>query len=321
MKRTLTILFLVLPGLLLAQLNAFNQYNAALGAINPAYIAHIDRDQAALSGRSQWPDHRLGSLSAAFNINRHFPKLNSGFGLSSYHSKNNSGLGRTSSVGLQYGYRLMFLDDHYICFGGGLGLGSTQTDINNYDLRYSAKANTIQQPSLVLKTNSINGSFGIIFTEMFSRYYGGFSFRNVQLYSFGNDLNGILKQGRTFSMHGMYRMPIDRRSFLLFFLSYERTGSTQCITEQGTQVLQAKHSLIFSQANVYVHKVGVFGIGYKYYAGNYGSLNCRLGISPFKEKKVHIGYSFDVKPYISGDRIQANCSHELYIKTNIEHKY
>lgn len=236
-----------------AQISTFNQYNNSFALINPAFIADVDKNQVSLISRSQWPDNYLGGKSGQFSLNRFFSKINSSIGFSSNYGVNNTKFYESFSNGIQYGYRVLFLEKYFICLGSGISYEKIMIDVNNYHPYYFPKIQFTPKFSSVQSVNKIKGNIGIVFNtaDQINKQYVGLSIKNISLDFI--DYNSQIDQAYTFSIQGMKSFVVSRNSVLLNFINFERIGRLS----YERLDLQKAYSYIFVQSNYFFNRAGI----------------------------------------------------------------
>lgn len=298
-----------------AQVSTFNQYNGALPGINPAYISGADKDHAGIIFRNQWPGYRLGSRMIQVDANVFIPRFSSGVGLMMNDQEYIQGGYSSRTYSFQYAYRVIMLDDYFLCLGAGLNYTDSKFDLNNFHYLFSPKTNYPILPSVDVNSIVLTGSFGLIFMKTDSDFYGGISIRDYGIKEFDvmPDAPSINKNP-TISFQAMKRLALSRKEMFFLFASYEKTGAINGWQWTGEQVIQPSMSYLHFQVN-YLHNRKYFiGLGYKAFFKNYGTINYRFSVMPGKKRLNAIGYSYDIKPFIQNDKIQSYSSHEIYYK-------
>ncbi len=291
---------------------SFNQYNGCLAALNPAYIANIDRDQASYISRYQWPSYQDGSEMQQFGINKFIYSINSGFGLIGEKISYRNKAYESKNLGLQYGYRIIFLDDFVFGFGASFSLENTTTDINNFRYRYEPKVSFTEKEVVTHSGNYGKMTAGIIFQEKSNKYCFGLSLKNKEIYSRNDESMGRLYRSPTLIIHASKRFDFDY-DYLFLSVNYERAGKYY-FKNGADSLLQNSYNYFLFQTNLIIFKKINLGLGYKIFEGNYGSPHFRIGYSPHVNRVITFGYSYDVLPYIQNDKIHGNSSHEFYLK-------
>ena len=316
MRHFLILIVLFFNSVLHAQVSSFNQLGS-LPSTNPAFIANLGKDQLALITRNQWPGNKLGSLTNELTYNKFFERINSSFGIISNYNLNHQGLYNSLSEGIQYGYRVFFMERAYLCAGVGITHQRTELDLNNFHYLYEPKRNYLALPEKNIKNESMNTSYGIFLHDWSENQYIGFSVKDQPLTQLKNSGTGNLRTDASFSLQAMKGIPITRTTLLITLLELERSGkTTYTIQDTGTTVLQPASYYFSLQENIYLNKTFMLGFGYKYFSKNYGCFNTRLNFFSLGGLPLLLGFSFDTKPYIQYDKIKFNCSYEFYIKYN-----
>lgn len=300
-----------------AQVSSFNQYNASLSSLDPAYIANINKDQVSLISRNEWPGYKLGSVSSEFAINKFAERLNSSFGIVTHYAFGTQGSSSRFSQQVQYAYRLLFLDDKYLNFGIGMTHEQTAIDVNNFYYKFEPKRDYPASPENIIQSEKINLSAGFIYQSTDPQRYIGFSIRDRTLTDLAATGSRTLHSSPTYSLHSMTMLPFDRETQIIFSLFAEHTGKLSFdIQDTGRTVLHPAYNYFMGQINFYRHKAGIIGLGYKYFSQNYGAFTFRIACFPTFGIPLFIGYGFDTKPYIQYDKIHFYSSHEFYLKFN-----
>ncbi len=273
----------------------------------------MEKDNAAIISRLQWPNDPLGSFTSAFSLNGFNDKINSSFGLSGSYELNLADRGRRYEGGLHYGYRVLVLESGYLCLGLSANYSDLICDVDAFTTSFDPKANDLPVLPDNKKGSSLSASGGILFHTMENRYIG-FSMRDIELYKISADTGGEFRRGRTFSFQARTQWNISRQAAVLPYFMYEHYGQLSFDHNSGaSQVVIKPYSLYFLQLNLYQHKTIVIGVGYKFYPRNYGSTNYRIAFFPGSERAM-LGYSFDTKPFIQNDKIHWISSHEISFK-------
>jgi hypothetical protein len=300
------------------QITSFNQYNACSGDINPAYLACISSGQASLLARDQAPGYRFGLVCGEANVNDLFRTINSSIGLSALYVNNPQGGFNNTSYGFQYAYRVIFLETYYLCLGASINLNTTEIDVNNYHYLYEPKASYNDLTPNTLNNQAVQGSFGLVLVRPYQVEYEymGLSIRNVALSDVSSTHGFSLQQGKTFSIQALRRVDLTRYSLLLPFVCYEYTGGTTYGTNDSAKTtLQKAYSYLLVEGNIFSNKHYLFGLGYKFFSGNYSTLVYRVA---YFTGKYTFGYSFDTNPFIQNDVIKFCPSNEFYIQVKFK---
>ena len=313
--RTIIFISLVLFTLrLTAQVSTFNQLGS-LPSTNPAFIANLGKDQLALISRNQWPGNKIGSFTSELSYNKFFENINSSFGILANYSFDHQGSLSSLSQSLQYGYRVLFLDRFYLCTGLGLNHKTTELDLNNFQYLYEPKRTYLILPEKMITSESSSASAGIFLHDWMENQYLGFSIKDQPVMQLKNSGSGQLQISPSFSIQGMKGIPWTREVLLISLFEIERTGKmVYTIPDTGTTVLHPSYYYFSFQENVYINRLFMFGIGYKYFTKNYGCFNARLNFFKLGDLPLLIGFSVDTKPYIQNDRIKTNSGYEFYLK-------
>jgi len=307
-----------------AQSITYNQYNAVLAEINPAYIVQLERDYVSTIGRVQWPAYQYGATMASFAFNKSFN--HSSLGLTAHQLKYNHNSFQRQRLGLQYAYSVVFLDDFFLDFGLNLSLQQQQIFTGFYDdFAPKREVNTFQAEKSKAKT--IGSDFGFILHpfDRVTKWYAGFAVRNIFLKKLPGDYS--LEQGPIYSAHTMNSMPLTRRINLYGYLQVEYHGKIK----NNDQTMAKPFTLLMLQGNIAIREQFSFGAGYKYFTGRYGSMNYRINYTTNRFKKtaknstapyhrLTIGLSYDVKPYIQNDQVRAFSAYEIFLKYRINYK-
>lgn len=318
MYRFFAAILCLAPFFLKAQVASYNQYSAALAGINPAYIACVDRDQLSMIFRDQWPGYKQQSLLGEFSVNRFSTRFSSSIGLFGSYKNFNQESSDIKNAGLQYGYRVYFLNSVFLNFGLGVTASEMNVDINNVHYKYDPKASYTYVPGPMIQNRALRLSYGLIIQEESNGFYGGISVRDHAVYTMLDGIDAItVEQNPTLSLQGMYRVPITRKALFFAFGSYEKTGKLTTTNLGKETILQPSFHYMFLQGNFYHSEIGSFGIGYKAYFGNYGSTHLRYSLVLGPGGFFTLGYSHDAKPYIQYDRIRLKTSHEVSIKIKL----
>jgi type IX secretion system PorP/SprF family membrane protein len=296
-----------------AQLTSYNQYNGALAQINPALIAHVDRNQLSVIGRSQWPGLHNGMVTSTLTFNNFFQHINTGIGLIAQYNYGTQNNNFSKTAGLQYAYRILFLEQYYLC--AGLSATYTQSQVNMNDLHpgFEPKALYPPLPPHTISSETTQLGYGVAVYNSDTRNYAGFSVRDQPVNVLQAPTCRIYNRP-TYSLHGMHQLPVTRESMLMLFGEISRNGSLVYLGESGKQTLASPYMYFFLQGNFYHRDWGVLGVGYKYFSGHYGMFNFRVCPFAGKLKAFTIGYSYDTKPYIQYDKIHFVSSHEVWLK-------
>lgn len=272
-------------------------------------------------GRWQWPGYAQSATMGSFAFSKSIDRIYSGIGLTVNELRyNNNGLHK-QNIGLQYGYRVVVLDNYLLSIGAGLYLQQDKIEMPVFDDGFSPKKISNAHLLTVNEGKNLYASYGLI-VQPFSAttWYAGFSVRNQLIQSLKDQNN--LKRGPAFSVQLMKALPMTRRSSTFLFLSYEYNTPLQ----NDTQNIRPSFSMLMAQVNfLYDDKYSV-GLGYKSFMGNYGLLHYRLGYTTGHNSRHHhgasrhrvtIGLSYDIKPYIQHDHIHSFSSYEMFIKYKI----
>jgi hypothetical protein len=327
LRIVISILFTLLATFNHAQVSSFNQYNGASSSLNPAYIANIDKDQVTFISRLQWPGTRADIMMNNFSFNKSIPSINSSFGWATEYDINHEGTCNSMLSGIQYGYHVLFLDNYYLCPGIAINYENTIIDVNNFIYHYNPKDNYIQLPPGNIKSQSLKANFGLIFEAPASGWYIGLSIKNTQLMEMDGtqtvNINSLPKGTKTLQENPTYSLqafdkilPLSRNSVLLLFANYEYVGKINYRVADSVNIkmVQPSYSYFMLQSDVYILRLGIFGLGYKYFSNNYGNIFGRIAFFFGTHDQYMIGYSFDTLPYISDDKIKTYSSNELYLK-------
>lgn len=273
-----------------------------------------DKDHIGMIFRNQWPGHRLGSVHWQVDANTYLPRLSSGIGLLYSHAGNIQGGFSETVYSLQLSYRVIMFDDHFLCLSGSLNYQKTEADINNFHYQFDTRSDYTILPEVIAGKTSLTGSFGILFQETTNKFYGGISLRDVNFTDLSYEADNYILKAPVLSVQGMGRIPLSRSKTLFLFGCFEQSGKISYSAATGPLQLKPVTASLFFQTNIFIDRKHTLGIGYKYFFGNYGSLNYRYGYMFGKHKKIGVGYSYDVKPYIQFDKLHFWSSHELYCK-------
>jgi hypothetical protein len=298
---------------------SFNQYNGALGQINPALLVHVDRDQFSVLGRNQWPGLKNGMAGSVYAFNKFFARINSSIGVYGKYAYGTQSAHQFRSEGIQYSWRIMLLERYFICTGIGVEHSTSTIDLNDIHPLFEPKAIYPVLPQRLVNSETFSTSYGLAFYDLDMRNYVGFSIRQQPLKLLNEKSSAFAEDLPSFSLHGLYHKPITREATLMLFAEIARTGGTQYVAEGGAAATLIPSSMYyFIQANIFKRNAGVIGFGYKYFSKNYGCLNFR--VIPWANLTFALGYSFDAKPYIQYDKIHFIASHELLLKIRFPSK-
>jgi type IX secretion system PorP/SprF family membrane protein len=305
-----------------AQVATFTQYNGALASINPAYISASDRNQFSTICRQQWPGNKLQCTMGQFSINGFSKRMNSGFGISSSYTSFNQQHSAISTASFLYSYRVLFMNNLFIHAGFGASLRNMNMDITNFYFLYDPKRNYVNAPVTLIQTNAITLSGGLIVQERYGKYYAGMSLRDREIHTFVKGYDAmILKKNPTFSVQGMYNHILTRKLNLVLTGFYEILGQVKTINNGTETILQPTTHVAALQANTYNPDIGIIGVSYKYFFGNYGSIGFRYARLFGKEKRLTIGYCYEPQMYIQYDKIRFAHSNEIYLKFKLTNLY
>ncbi|MCC7303209.1 MAG: type IX secretion system membrane protein PorP/SprF [Bacteroidia bacterium] len=304
MRQTVLLLLVAVFLRLHSQPAYFNQYNGVMGTLNPALIIGPDRGQFSLIARSQWRNHPMHANLGSLSVNLYSSRINQALGFFAEY-KDGFDTQNTASTGLRWAYRVVFLDKMYLCAGAGLKY--TKLDLAYPYPTFTASPEFAPWP-YPLHRQYLSSDFGITLYGQAGKY-AGFSLRDIHWKVLDSDTLTELSPGKTWSVHGLYHFAVTRASQVLLFASFDR----------GFEIREsnATYSLVQFQANYYIHKKIVAGLGYKRVGPYYGHMTWRAGFFLFGEQAL-ISYSYDMKPYILNNKIHWNPSHELLLKIRLQ---
>jgi type IX secretion system PorP/SprF family membrane protein len=308
-----------------AQSISYNQYNAVLSAVNPAYIANLEKDYVSLIGRNQWPGYAQSATMSTFAFNKSFSRINSSFGLVADGMQYNHGSYSRKSLGLQYAYKVMFLEEYLLDFGASVQYRQEDVVLNRFNDGFFPKGPADTLPALESKGQGFYLNYGCIFQPYHNRWYIGLSVRDQLLRKISP---GDFARKPVLSVQLMKALPVTRYSSVFCFLGLEHNGKMAFAQGPVNGSGKSFYTLFF-QANYLVNDKYSIGIGYKYFTGRYGSLHYRIGYTTGSFKnysaknnrhRFTIGLGYDVKPYIQNDHIHSFSSYEIFLKYKIPSK-
>jgi len=292
MSKFYILFFIILLNLFIgkAQFQAFNQYNASLAGLSPAFIANIEGNQISYGLRNEWPGYRFGSLTHQVSFNRRIEKINSGLGLyyfgTSYHQLKT----KIQNAELQYAYRIHFLKEYILNLGAAIRFQNSTIDIANFGYSFEPKKDITANQSESFTASTLSLNSGLILQKNNGMFYAGINFLAQPTYQLEN---AISKPGNRINAFITQRFDLRNQSLFLFGnYGYQASGYiNDHKINDSFHFVHVQSNLIFS-SNIFI------GIGYKNYINNYGVINWRLGKTKLlsRSSNITIGYSFDTKP-------------------------
>jgi type IX secretion system PorP/SprF family membrane protein len=215
----------------LAQDPQFSQYYAAPIYLNPGFTGITPQQRIAVNNRIQWPNlpQAYTTYSASYDI--FVDELKSGFGLLATTDKMGSAGWRTSTVGLNYSYKVRLNDK--IVFSPGLyfGYGINGLDRSKLQLGDGLEYNGISlDPDLQKLGNQQYFDFGSGFLFYSRILWVGAAFHHMNQPNL-SILNDVSRLPMKITVHGGARLTLssgpreqDRASYLTPSFIYRKQG-------------------------------------------------------------------------------------------------
>lgn len=130
MKQFVAGFLLILSLKLQAQDPEFSQYYSAPLYLNPAFSGTASDHRFIANHRNQWPSISNGFVTYAFSYDYNLENLNSGFGVLLMTDKAGSAGLKSTTLNLQYAYRVQLADKWVLSSGLNFGVGFRNIDFN-----------------------------------------------------------------------------------------------------------------------------------------------------------------------------------------------
>jgi len=208
--RPLLILFVIVPGTLLAQDPQFSQFYAASQYLNPALTGNTFQDRIALNYRLQWPGVQPGYETYAFSYDHNFAGAKSGLGGMVLRDKAGTYGLTFTTVAMSYSYDLRI--DRKRAFRVGFRAGYTMRGVSQDGYLFADQVIRDNAPATVEANLVPNTSYldlatgGLYYTEQF---WMGASFNHINRPNQSLMVDGDARLQMRSSVHAGYRFALD----------------------------------------------------------------------------------------------------------------
>ncbi len=315
MTRTLTLILLsiITTTIVVSQDLQLSQYYAIPMSLNPAFAGATENNRVGLDYRHQWTGAGGAAIGQMVAVEHYFDQYNSGIGL--IVNRTNEGLGdyKVMNYSLIYAYELQLDKNH--TFHGGLQYGRSNSSINysalsfgdQFDQNGLTGGGTTEQ--FAQNGTSYNDlSFGILGFS-YNAFYG-FSAHHlnqptISLTGEGNNLP------TKYSLHGGYKWHLDHQ------------GEGQYEKPEHSLILTGNYKThgVFDQFDIGTYLINepfIIGLWYR----GIPIIGDQLAesvvfIAGIHQKKLHIGYSYDL--VLNGLLTRGGAVHEISLSYEFQY--
>jgi type IX secretion system PorP/SprF family membrane protein len=293
----------------------FSQFTFSGPMLNPALTGETGENRAILHYRNQWPGIPGGITHAAFGMDRSLPLVNSGIGVHVLQTTAGVGGLRSTTVSLDYSYKLAISRTWTARAGAQVGYGLRS--INFFSLTFPDQLGPDGPLGLLTNerfTNDGNRGFldlglgGALFQKAF---WMGFSVAHLNRPDQSFFDNATERLPRRILLHGGYKWNLQKKRGLLSAVQ-ERSFSPQFVFRKQGPFTQLDVGAIASLEPFWA---GVFyrGIPFlkRYGVFNHDALVFMAGL---KQASYTFGYSFDATVSLLG--LPSGGAHELTLLYN-----
>ncbi|MCF8224497.1 MAG: PorP/SprF family type IX secretion system membrane protein [Bacteroidales bacterium] len=277
LKIPLSVLFVMLPVILLGQDPVFSNFYASPLQINPAMAGIEGPPRINIGYRNQWPRSGSSYLTYQASYDQYFERLHGGVAVKIMNDRQGEGIFNAYNLDVMYAYHLKAT--RKLSVSGGLQAGMGQRSFDPRSLEFADMFNPVTGDQVTTREN-INGYnkfYPDFSTGIFATYfdiYGGIAMQHIfsPLITDENDPTGKISRKYILQLGALIPVIQRGKGYQLMLLSPNLVFVQQARLQQINYGLDAiyknillgvwtRHDLSFNYGNI------IFSLGYN--AGNW----------------------------------------------------